>query len=121
MSLVPAITENANLVKHLQNDDLKQDFKAIAGKYKVLRFEIGTDKPLKYSIFSQIERYLGDNAIKFKFDEASSFSWKELMQQMMAAFKDKFPKDHFLVVIDELLEYLKGQNPTIPLRVHYLI
>ena len=85
----------------------------------MLRFEIGTDKPLEDIIFSQIERYLGNNAIKFKFDEASNFSWKELMQQMMAAFKDKFPKDHFLVVIDVLIEYLKGRNPTLPLRVHY--
>ena len=44
MSLVSAIAENADLVKHIQNEDLKKVFKAIAGKYKVLRFEIGTDK-----------------------------------------------------------------------------
>lgn len=113
MSLVSAIAENADLVNYLQNDDLKNDFTAIAGKYKVLRFEIGTDRPLKDIVFSQIERYLWNNAIKFKFDEASNFSWKELMQQMMAAFEDRFPKDHFLVVIDELLEYLKGRNPTL--------
>jgi len=46
--VVSAITENAELVKYIKDDELKKDFKAIAGKYKVLRFEIGTDKPLTH-------------------------------------------------------------------------
>lgn len=111
MSLVSAIAENGELLKHLQNEDAKKTFKTIAGKYKVLRFEIGTDKPLKDIVFAQIERYLKKEAIDFKFDEESHFSWKELIQQMMAAFEAKFPKHHFLIVIDELLEYLKGRKP----------
>ncbi|MCX6272564.1 MAG: DUF6079 family protein, partial [Bacteroidetes bacterium] len=41
----------------------------------------------------------------------SHFSWKELIQLMMAEFEAKFPKHHFLIVIDELLEYLKGRKP----------
>src|SRR5690606_27929725 len=83
----------------------------IAGKYKVLRFEIGTDKPLKEIVFAQIERFLKKEGVSFKFDDNSHFSWKELVQQMMAEFESSFPKHHFLVVIDELLEYLKGRSP----------
>ncbi|HNO71928.1 MAG TPA: DUF6079 family protein, partial [Bacteroidia bacterium] len=63
MSLVSAIAENADLLKQLQNEDVKKDFKAIAGKYKVLRFEIGTDKPLKDIVFAQVERYLKKEGI----------------------------------------------------------
>lgn len=111
MSLVSAIAENADLVKLVQNEDLKKVFKKIAGKYKVLRFEIGTDKPLKDIVFAQIERYLQKEGVDFKFDDDSHFSWKELMQKMMADFEAKFPKQHFLIVIDELLEYLKGRKP----------
>ncbi len=111
MSLVSAIAENSDLVKHIQNEDLKKEFKAIAGKYKVLRFEIGTDKPLKDIVFAQIERFLKNEGVNFKFDADSHFSWKELIQQMMAEFETKFPKHHFLIVIDELLEYLKGRKP----------
>ncbi len=111
MSLVSAIAENTDLVKHVQNDELKKEFKSIAGKYKVLRFEIGTDKPLKDIVFAQVERYLKKEGINFKFDDDSHFSWKELVQQMMAEFEAKFPKHHFLIVIDELLEYLKGRKP----------
>jgi hypothetical protein len=111
MSLVSAIAENADLVKLIQNEDLKKVFKSIAGKYKVLRFEIGTDKPLKNIVFAQIERFLKKEGVDFSFDENSHFSWKELIQKMMAEFEDKFPKHHFLIVIDELLEYLKGRKP----------
>ena len=58
MSLVSAIAENADLVNHLQNEELLNIFKPIAGRYKVLRFEIGTDRPLKDIVFSQIEKFL---------------------------------------------------------------
>jgi hypothetical protein len=112
MSLVSAIAENADLVKLIQNDELKKAFKPIAGKYKVLRFEIGTDRPLKDVVFSQIERFLKKEGIDFKFKEDSNESWKSLIQEMMAVFEEKYPKHHFLLVIDEMLEYLKGRNPT---------
>ncbi len=111
MSLVSAIAENADLVGLVLNEELRKDFKAIAGKYKVLRFEIGTDKPLKDIVFAQIERYLKKEGIDYKFDDDSHYSWKELIQNMMAEFEEKFPKFHFLIVIDELLEYLKGRKP----------
>ena len=111
MSLVSAIAENSDLVKYIQNDELKKIFGGIAGKYKVLRFEIGTDKPLKDIVFAQIERYLNKEGVEFSFNEDSKFSWKELIQQMMAEFESKFPTHHFLIVIDELLEYLKGRKP----------
>ena len=112
MALVSAIAENPDLLIHIQNENLKKDFNSIAGKYKVLRFEIGTDKPLKDIVFSQIERYLKKEKIVFEFDNDSNFSWKELIQLMMAEFEAKFSKHHFLIVIDELLEYLKGRKPT---------
>ena len=112
MALVSSIAENENLLEHLATDSLKKMFKKIAGQYKVLRFEIGTDRPLKDIIFSQVERFLEKEKIDFTFDETSNFSWKELLQQMIGEFESKFPKKHFLIVIDEMLEYLKGRNPT---------
>ncbi len=112
MALIAAIAENQDLLPLLGEKGLQESFSLIAGHYKVLRFEIGTDKPLKDIVFAQIERYLEKNSVKFIFDESSNFSWKELLQGMMAAFEAKFPDKHFLIVIDELLEYLKGRNPT---------
>lgn len=112
MSVVSAIAENADLIKHLASDDIKESFQKIAGQYKVLRFELGTDKPLKDIVFAQIERYLNKQKIDFAFDEKSLDSWKVEISKMMAAFEGKFPNHHFLIVIDEMLEYLKGRKPT---------
>jgi len=111
MSFVSAIAENADLVPFIQNEDIRNDFGSIAGKYKVLRFEIGTDKPLKDIVFAQIERYLDKAGVNYTFDVSSHLSWKQLIQQMMGEFEAQFPDKHFLIVIDELLEYLKGRKP----------
>jgi hypothetical protein len=112
MSLVSVIAENADLIQFLQDDQLKKEFQPIGRKYKVLRFEIGTDKPLKDIVFAQIERYLKKEGVDYTFDSESNFSWKELIQQMMAEFEANFPDKHFLIVIDEMLEYLKGRGAT---------
>lgn len=112
MSLVSAIAENRDLLPFVNNKEVQGDLEAITGKYKVLRFEVGNDKPLKDIVFAQIERYIKKEGVDFQFDDESAFSWRELIQQMMAAFEAKYPTQHFLIVIDELLEYLKGRNPT---------
>ena len=90
MSLVSAIAENASLINLLQNEELKSAFKKIAGNYKVLRFEIGIDKPLKEIFFTQVERYLDKEGIKFVFKESDGINWKEMIQQMMSEFETKF-------------------------------
>ena len=112
MSLVSAIAEDAALLDLLNDASLKQDFLPIAGKYLVLRFEIGNDRPLKDIVFAQIERLLEKKGIAYRFDNGSNFSWKEQIQAMMADFEARFPDKHLLIVIDELLEYLKGRKPT---------
>jgi hypothetical protein len=111
MSLVSVIAENKSLVDYLSNEDIKKSFGKIAGNYKVLRFEVGTDKPLKDIVFAQIERFFDELGISFTFDEKSNFSWREQIQRMMGEFESAFPDKHFLIVIDELLEYLQGRNP----------
>ena len=96
MALVSAIAENEEYLSFLPEEDLKDQFVRIAGKYKVLRFEIGTDHPLKDIVFAQIERFLETEGIKYKFDQSSSFSWKELIQQMMSEFEEKLRYYPFL-------------------------
>jgi len=112
MALVAAIAEDASRLHFLADADMKAAFADIAGKYKVLRFEIGTDKSLKDILFAQIERFLEKQKVSYTFNEDSKFSWKELLGDMMAAFEAVFPDKHLLIVIDEMLEYLKGRDPT---------
>lgn len=110
MSVVASIAEDENLIKFVSNEELRNQFKKISGKYKVLKMETGTDRPLKDILFSQIERYLALQGLNYKFDPNSNFSWKDSLLHMMGEFEEAFPNHHFLVVIDELLEYLKGRE-----------
>jgi hypothetical protein len=112
MSLVSSIAENSALIDKLQDEEMRQSFRSISGRYIVLRFEIGNDKQLKDIVFFQIERYLNSIGVNFSFDPESKESWKDQLKAMMAEFQEKFPDKHFLIVIDEMLEYLKGRKPS---------
>jgi len=111
MALVSAIAENKAFADELSNDLLKADFLKIAGKYKVIRFDIGSDKVLKDIVFDRMERWMNKSlGVDFRFDPDSTESYKDQLLQMMAAFKKIYPGKGVLVVIDELLEYLRSRN-----------
>jgi hypothetical protein len=115
MSVISAVAQDADMLKYVQSGEAKDMFSCFAGKYMVLRFELGTDKPLRDILFTRIEDFLQNNGLDYHFDAESRLSYKELLQNMMGAFEEKFPDKYFLIVIDELLEYLKGRDP-IPLN-----
>lgn len=112
MSVISSIAEDADLLQYLTNQEIKEEFSAFAGKYKVLRFEIGNTNPLFAIICSRVERYLNTINIDFHFNPNSMDSYKEQFSQMMAAFEQVYPDKYFLIVIDELLEYLRGRDAT---------
>ncbi|MDD4157469.1 MAG: DUF6079 family protein, partial [Candidatus Cloacimonetes bacterium] len=111
MTLVSCIAEESELLPLLSNQDMIDEFKKIAGKYKVLKFEIGVDRPLKDVVFAQVERFLSTLGVSYTFDVNSNFSWKESIQDMMSVFEENFPNHFLLIVMDEVLEYLKGRKP----------
>lgn len=110
MSVISSVAEDDTLLSHIHNDKIQQEFAAFAGKYKVLRFEVGTTKPLYELVCYRIENFLNGLGVQFHFDENSKDTYKEQLQQMMAAFEDKYPDKYLLIVIDELLEYLRSRN-----------
>ena len=110
MSVISAVAENASMLQYINNDSVKQAFETFAGQYKVLRFEVGTNQPLFDLVCYRIEKYFKSIGVDFKFDPQSKDTYKEQLQQMMAAFEEVYPDKHFLIVIDELLEYLKSRN-----------
>ena len=110
MSVISSVAEDSGLLSYIHNDKIQQEFAAFAGKYKVLRFEVGTTKPLYELVCYRIENYLNTLGVGFHFDPNSKDTYKEQLQQMMAAFEEKYPDKHLLIVIDELLEYLRSRN-----------
>lgn len=110
MSLVSLLAENTDLIELINDDKPKKDLKAIAGKFKVLRFELGNTESLWEVVTFQMENYLNGLGIKFSFDGHGPKPYFDKLQLMMAEFEDKFPDKGFLIVIDEMLAYLKGRS-----------
>ena len=110
MSVISSVAEDVSFLQYVHNDKIKQEFEVFAGKYKVLRFEVGTTKPLYELVCYRIENFLNSINVDFHFDPNSKDTYKEQLQQMMAAFEEVYPDKYFLIVIDELLEYLRSRN-----------
>jgi len=110
MSLVSLIAENEELLDLVNDQKPKKDLEKIAGKFKVLRFELGNSENLWEIISFEIENFLSDLGIDFSFDGHGPISYFKKIQLMMAEFEEKFPDKGFLIVIDEMLSYLKGRS-----------
>lgn len=110
MSLVSLLAEDETLIDLVNDEKPKKDLKAIAGKFKVLRFELGNTESLWEVITFQMENYLNGLGVKFSFDGHGPKPYFDKLLLMMSEFEEKFPDKGFLIVIDEMLAYLKGRS-----------
>ena len=111
MSLFSLIAEDEKYLQYVTDEQAKADLAKIAGKYKVLRFEINSEKELWGIICYQIDKFLAVNGIDYSLTADTSFENNDVkLQKMMAAFEEKFPDKGLLLVIDEMLAYLKGRS-----------
>ena len=110
MSLISLIAENPKLLELVKEKKPKKALQAIAGKFKVLRFELGNTESLWEVITYKIAGCFGEIGVDFSFDGHGPKSYSEKLQLMMAEFEEKFPDKGFLIVIDEMLAYLKGRT-----------
>ncbi len=112
MAVISSIAENADMVDQLHNDAVIQEASAVAGKFKVVRTEIGaTTMPLREIITGSLEEYLATLNIKFSFPDADEVaSSKRAFEDMMAAFQQEYPDQGLLLVVDELLDYLRTRK-----------
>ena len=110
MSLVSLIAENADLLDLVQEEKPKKSLASIAGNFKVLRFELGGTESLWDFVTYKIENYFNDLGIKFSFDGHGTITYADKLKIMMGEFEEKFPDKGFLIVIDEMLAYLKGRS-----------
>ena len=110
MSLISLVAENEEYVDLITEEKPKESLKNIAGKFKVLRFELGNTESLWEVITFKIENYFEEIGIDFSFDGHGPKTYFERLQLMMAEFEEKFPDKGFMIVIDEMLAYLKGRG-----------
>ena len=112
MSVVAGVAEHADLAERLTHPKVANAAKAIAGRFKVIRFDIGaTPLSLREIVAKEVERGLIGMGVEFSFpDWQTVTNSKDALTDMMAAFEAVYPELGLLFVLDEMLEYLKGRR-----------
>lgn len=112
MSVISAIAEDAELLNFIKHDEFKKHAQSIAGKFEVLRFEIGASKMnLRDIVLSNIEKDLKKRGIDYKFPPVDKVTDnKQYLVEMMGLFEEKYPDKGYLIAIDELLDYLQHKK-----------
>ena len=115
MSVVSAVAADSEMLELVQNERFRKEAQEIAGQFEVLRIEIGsTTMSLRNIIVSNIEQDLKKRGISYKFpDVATITNNKDALMDMMAAFAENYDDERgYLIVVDELLDYLRTRKDT---------
>lgn len=112
MSVISAIANDANNLQYLQNKKFAEQMKPIAGKFEVLRIEIGgVTMSLREILFGFIQDDFDNRGIDFDVPDFKTVKDnKKLIKDMMAAFQSKYPDRGYLIVVDEFLSYLTSRD-----------
>ena len=112
MSVISAIAENTGLASNLGNSLVADAAGKIGGKFKVIRTELGaTTMSLRDILVAELEQYLATIGVSFNFPLTSEVANnKGAFEEMMAVFHREFPDHGILLVVDELLDYLRTRR-----------
>lgn len=112
MSLISALAEHPDAVAALRNPVVAEAAQAIAGKFKVVRREIGgVEMSLRDIICTSLTDALREMGVEYKFPPVDQVSNnKDALEEMMGQFNAKFPDQGLLLVVDELLDYLRTRQ-----------
>ena len=112
MSVLSAIAEDAATLPLVRCAPVAKAAQRIAGKFKVIRTEIGAvTMSLRDILTAEIEEHLSKLGVSFTFPSAATVTNnKRGFEEMMALFHQKYPDHGLLVVVDELLDYLRSRK-----------
>jgi len=112
MSVISTIAEIDGSSDRIQNDKVATKAKEIEGKFKVIRTEIGSvQTSFRDIICGAIEDGLDGLGVSYTFPSANEIrNNKDALMEMMTTFHEVYPDQGLLLVVDELLDYLKGRK-----------
>ena len=112
MSVVSAIAEHGELLDALTDRGVADAARRIGGKFKVARTELGaTTMDFREFVCSQLEEALAGWGVDYRFPPRDKIpNHKRAFEKMMAAFHEEHPDLGLLLVVDELLDYLKSRK-----------
>ncbi len=109
LSALSAVAEYPDLAGALAHPQVRQAAQAIAGRFKVARVEIGgVTGSLRDILLRELGAALARWGTPFRFPPADQVTNnKDALVQAMAAFQQTYPEHGLLLVVDELLDYLR--------------
>ena len=112
MSLISTVAKNEEALQYIQNKKFAEDAKRIAGKFEILRLEIGgVTMSLREIIYGYIQDDFASRGIDFDVPDFSTVKDnKKLIRDTMIAFEQKYPDKGYLIVVDEFLSYLTSRT-----------
>lgn len=112
MSVLSLIAEDAAYAPMIRHPKVAEAVAPIAGRFKVLRIEVGgLEMSLRQIITRKLEGFLDNLGISFAFPSAADeLDNKASLDAMMATFHEAYPDQGLLLVVDELLEYLQSRK-----------
>lgn len=112
MSVVSSIAGDASLLESLSHEKVREAAHPIAGRFQVIRTEIGaTTMSLRDILVAELEENLEKFGVDYVFPATGTLtSHKRAFEDMMAKFAEKYPNQGLLLVVDELLDYLRTRK-----------
>ena len=112
MSVISSLAADASLLEGVNHSDVRDVAAKIAGRFKVIRTEIGaTTMSLRDILVSELEENLDKLGVDYVFPEAGTItSHKRAFEDMMDKFGQAYPEHGLLLVVDELLDYLRTRK-----------
>ena len=112
LSLISGLAEHADMANLVKDKAVVTAAKVISGKFKVVRLELpATRKSLRNIICGRLEDFMSGEGLSFSFPADDQVdSNKDDLSNLMALFNEKFPDHGLLLVVDELLDYLRSRN-----------
>lgn len=112
MAVLSAIAEHSDLASSIRHPAVAEKAKSVAGRFKVLRTEIGsTTMSLRDIICDALEEYLSNIGVRYHFPSSDQVpNNKDSFIEMMNAFQEVYPNHGLLLVVDELLDYLRTRD-----------
>ncbi len=112
MAVISAIAEHADLDDAVRNPAVREATGAIAGRFKVWRMEIGgVEKNLRDIILDELEECLEEWGAPYSFPPADQVTNnKNALIEAMAGFSERYPDQGLLLLVDELLDFLRTRE-----------
>ncbi|KUK47744.1 MAG: Uncharacterized protein XD74_1657 [Actinobacteria bacterium 66_15] len=114
MSVISAVAEHADLAAEVRNDAIREAANDIAGQFVIIRTEIGAVRQsLRDIVCGELQRNLEKLGVSYTFPPDDQIvNHKDAFIAMMQVFGEKYPGKGLLLVVDELLDYLRSRQET---------